>query len=75
MGAGIHANTPGDAYAALRAGVPVERIVYSGTNLNAADLDWLLRHDMQMNVDSLDQLRDLVARQPSERCRTAIADR
>jgi diaminopimelate decarboxylase len=64
QGAGIHANTPGDAYAALRAGVPGRRIVYSGTNLNAADLDWLLEHDVQMNVDSLDQLRDLVARQP-----------
>jgi diaminopimelate decarboxylase len=64
LGAGIHANTPGDAYAAARAGVVGRRIVYSGTNLNAADLDWLLRHDVQMNVDSLDQLRDLVARQP-----------
>ena len=64
QGAGIHANTPGDAYAAARAGVPGDRIVYSGTNLNAADLDWLLRQDVQMNVDSLDQLRDLVARQP-----------
>lgn len=64
LGAGVHANTPGDAYAALQAGVPSGRIVYSGTNLNAADLDWLLRHDVQMNVDSLDQLRDLVARQP-----------
>ena len=64
QGAGIHANTPGDAYAAARAGVPGDRIVYSGTNLNAADLDWLVRQDVQMNVDSLDQLRDLVARQP-----------
>jgi diaminopimelate decarboxylase len=63
LGAGIHANTPGDAYSALRAGVPGRRIVYSGTNLNAADLDWLLEHDVQMNVDSLDQLRDLAARQ------------
>ena len=64
QGAGIHANTPGDAYAALRAGVPGPRILYSGTNLNAADLDWLLQHDVHMNVDSIDQLRDLTARKP-----------
>ena len=65
LGAGIHANTPGDAYSALRAGVPGDRILYSGTNLNAADFDWLLAHGVQMNLDSLDQLRDLAARRPS----------
>jgi diaminopimelate decarboxylase len=42
LGAGVHANTPGDAHAALAAGVSPERIVYSGTNLDAADLDYLL---------------------------------
>lgn len=64
LGAGIHANTPGDAYAALRAGVPSHRIIYSGTNLNAADLDCLLGYGIRMNLDSLDQLRQLAARQP-----------
>ena len=75
QGAGIHANTPGDAYAALRAGVPGPRILYSGTNLNAADLDWLLQHDVHMNVDSIDQLRDLRRATASTRCRSAAADR
>lgn len=58
LGAGIHANTPGDAFAALAAGVPPERIVYSGTNLGEADLRFLLERGIRMNLDSLDQLRD-----------------
>ena len=68
LGAGIHANTPGDAYAALKAGVPSSRIVYSGTNLDAADFDFLLKHGLRFNLDSLDQLRDLAARSPGAEC-------
>lgn len=64
MGAGIHANTPGDAFAALSAGVPAHRIVYSGTNLDAADLDFLLARGIRLNLDSVDQLRDFAARSP-----------
>ena len=66
LGAGIHANTPGDVHAALAAGVAPERIVYSGTNLDAADFDYLRAHSIRMNLDSLDQLRDL-ARQGGAR--------
>jgi diaminopimelate decarboxylase len=62
LGAGIHANTPGDAYAALQAGVPADRIVYSGTNLDAQDMEFLVSRHIKMNIDSLDQLRDVVAR-------------
>jgi diaminopimelate decarboxylase len=62
LGCGIHANTPGDAYAAMRAGIPADRILYSGTNLNAADFTWLLQYPVRMNLDSLDQLRDFAAR-------------
>jgi len=62
LGAGVHANTPGDAFAALAAGVPEERIVYSGTNLNAADFEFLAAHKVGMNLDSLDQLRDWAGR-------------
>jgi diaminopimelate decarboxylase len=61
LGAGIHANTPGDAHAALAAGVAPHRIVYSGTNLNAADFAYLLSRSIRLNLDSLDQLRDLAA--------------
>ena len=62
LGAGVHANTPGDAFAALAAGVPAEDIVYSGTNLSGPDLDYLLERGVALNLDSLDQLRDVVRR-------------
>lgn len=64
LGAGIHANTPGDAHAALTAGVPAHRIVYSGTNLDAADLSFLLERGIRLNLDSIDQLRDFAERCP-----------
>jgi diaminopimelate decarboxylase len=57
LGAGIHANTPGDAFAALAAGVPPERILYSGTNLDQADMEYLLQQGLPLILDSLDQLR------------------
>ncbi len=62
LGAGVHANTPGDAFAALAAGVPAEDVVYSGTNLTGVDLEYLLGLGVALNVDSLDQLRDVVSR-------------
>jgi diaminopimelate decarboxylase len=58
LGTGIHANTPGDAHAALAAGVPAGRIVYSGTNLTSVDLEYLVSRGISLNLDSLDQLRD-----------------
>jgi diaminopimelate decarboxylase len=67
LGAGVHANTPGDAHAALEAGVPAERIVYSGTNLTGADFDFLVGRGIHLNLDSLDQLRDLAARGDTDR--------
>ncbi|MGC4079537.1 MAG: alanine racemase [Rubrivivax sp.] len=61
LGAGIHANTPGDAFAALEAGIPSDRIVYSGTNLDRDDIRFLVDRSIRMNLDSLDQLRDVSA--------------
>lgn len=62
LGAGVHANTPGDAFCAIAAGVPPEAVVYSGTNLTAEDLSFLIEAGVGLNLDSLDQLRDLVSR-------------
>lgn len=60
VGASVHANTPGDAFCALQAGVPASHIVYSGTNLNRADFEFLLQQGIHLNLDSLDQLRALL---------------
>lgn len=65
LGAGVHANTPGDAHAAMAAGVPASRILYSGTNLDPSDLRFLLERGIGLNLDSLDQLRLLAAHRPA----------
>src|SRR5712691_1653203 len=62
LGAGVHASTPGDAHAARAAGVPADRIVYSGSNLDARDLDYVVGHGLRLNRDSVDQLGDLARR-------------
>ncbi len=57
QGWGLHANTPGDVVLGLRAGFAPEQIVYSGSNLNRAEmqqmLDWRVG---TLNLDSLSQL-------------------
>jgi diaminopimelate decarboxylase len=56
-GWGLHANTPGDIYLGQQADFAPEQIVYSGSNLNQAEmaqvLDWGVT---TLNLDSLAQL-------------------
>ncbi|NJL78479.1 MAG: decarboxylase [Richelia sp. RM2_1_2] len=57
-GWGIHANTPGDVYLALKAGFPAENIVYSGSNLSAEEMAQLLKWGITtFNLDSIAQLQ------------------
>ncbi|PYQ54778.1 MAG: decarboxylase [Acidobacteria bacterium] len=62
LGAGVHASTPGDAHAALAAGIPADRIVYSGSNLDARDLDYVVGRGLRLNLDSVDQVGDVTGR-------------
>jgi diaminopimelate decarboxylase len=56
-GWGIHANTPGDIYLALRAGFTPDRIVYSGSNLDRDEMRQVLEWGIHtINLDSLSQL-------------------
>ncbi len=59
-GWGLHANTPGDIYLGLQAGFAPGQIVYSGSNLNRAEmrqvLDWGIG---TINLDSVSQLQSL----------------
>ena len=61
-GWGLHANTPGDVVLGLQAGFVPAQIVYSGSNLNPAEmqqmLDWRIG---TLNLDSLSQLAMLCA--------------
>jgi len=53
----LHANTPGDIYLGLKAGYSPDEIVYSGSNLNAAEMRLLLTGGVRtLNLDSLCQL-------------------
>ncbi|MDZ8082759.1 MAG: decarboxylase [Nostoc sp. DcaGUA01] len=57
-GWGLHANTPGDIYLGLQAGFHPSEIVYSGSNLNRAEMIQVLNWGVTtLNLDSLDQLR------------------
>ena len=56
-GWGLHANTPGDVILGLQAGFAPEQIVYSGSNLNRAEMAQMLEWRIaKFNLDSLSQL-------------------
>ncbi|MBW4692986.1 MAG: decarboxylase [Lyngbya sp. HA4199-MV5] len=56
-GWGLHANTPGDIYLGLHAGFHPAQIIYSGSNLNRAEMEQLFRWGVTtLNLDSLAQL-------------------
>ncbi|MEG3846692.1 alanine racemase [Microcoleus sp. herbarium19] len=58
-GWGLHANTPGDVFLGLKAGFTGSRIVYTGSNLNRADIQQLIEWKIdRFNFDSLSQLQD-----------------
>ncbi|MGJ5631572.1 diaminopimelate decarboxylase family protein [Nostoc sp. CALU 1950] len=58
FGWGLHANTPGDIYLGLQAGFDPSQIVYSGSNLNQAEMLQVLNWGVTtLNLDSLAQLQ------------------
>ncbi|MBE9105471.1 decarboxylase [Nostoc cf. edaphicum LEGE 07299] len=58
FGWGLHANTPGDIYLGLQAGFDPREIVYSGSNLNQAEMIQVLNWGVTtLNFDSLAQLQ------------------
>ncbi|MGF1938652.1 MAG: diaminopimelate decarboxylase family protein [Nostoc sp. ChiQUE02] len=58
FGWGLHANTPGDIYLGLQAGFSPSDIVYSGSNLNRAEMLQVLNWGVTtLNLDSLAQLQ------------------
>ncbi|NEO68348.1 decarboxylase [Moorena sp. SIO3H5] len=55
---GLHANTPGDIYLGMLAGFVPQQIVYSGSNLNRAEMVQVLNWGVStLNLDSLAQLQ------------------
>jgi diaminopimelate decarboxylase len=55
---GLHANTPGDIYLGLTAGFASDRIVYSGSNLDRAEMAQVLQWGINtLNLDSVAQIQ------------------
>lgn len=50
----------GEAHAALQAGFPPERIFFTGTNPRTDELEWLVHHQIQINLDSLSMAQRLI---------------
>lgn len=58
IGWGLHANTPGDIYLGIQAGFTPDQIIYSGSNLNRAEMEQVLSWGVTtLNLDSLAQLK------------------
>lgn len=54
---GIHGNTPGDVYLALKAGFTPQQIIYTGSNLNWQEMRQLLEWGVgTLNLDSISQV-------------------
>ncbi len=58
-GAWIDAVSPEEAGAAIEAGFPNERILFTGTSVSNSDMEQLVDMGVRINVDSLSQLKRL----------------
>ncbi|MFH1587547.1 MAG: diaminopimelate decarboxylase [Candidatus Diapherotrites archaeon] len=59
QGAGIDAVSPNEARLALKAGIPKEKIIFTGTSVSDSDLKELVELGVLINVDSFSQLNRL----------------
>ena len=60
MGGGVDIVSGGELYRALKAGIPSERIVYSGVGKTVAEIDFALREKILMfNIESTQELEQI----------------
>ncbi|MCW4027698.1 MAG: alanine racemase, partial [Candidatus Bathyarchaeota archaeon] len=59
-GAYVDVVSPGEAYLLLQAGFPPERLLFTGTSVRDDELRFLLDRKINVNIDSLSQLRRLL---------------
>ncbi|MFW6117293.1 MAG: diaminopimelate decarboxylase [Thermoproteota archaeon] len=60
MGSGVDTVSPGEVFLALKAGFPPRRIFHSGVSVRDDELEYLLRKEVMINVNSLSQLQRLL---------------
>ncbi|MFP3952051.1 MAG: diaminopimelate decarboxylase [Candidatus Bathyarchaeia archaeon] len=67
-GASAHVDvvSPGEVYIAKMAGFSSDRILFTGTSVQDDELDYLIKEDVLINIDSLSQLGRLLERRVPE---------
>jgi diaminopimelate decarboxylase len=74
LGGGADIVSGGELYKARKAGIPANRIVYSGVGKTAAEIDFALREDILMfNIESTQELEAINARAAAMGCKARIA--
>ena len=66
LGTGIHASSVGDAWIAISCGIPSADIVITSSNLTNEDLDFVIEHNLKINLDSLYQLENYLKKDPTQ---------
>ncbi|MEM1530606.1 MAG: diaminopimelate decarboxylase [Candidatus Bathyarchaeia archaeon] len=56
----LDAVSPGEVFLALKAGFQPDRILFTGTSVRDDELEFLIKHGVTINIDSLSQLRRLL---------------
>lgn len=74
LGGGVDIVSGGELYRARKAGVPANRIVYSGVGKTREEIDFALNEDILMfNIESTQELEAIDARAAALGCRARIA--
>lgn len=74
LGGGADIVSGGELYRARRAGIPADRIVYSGVGKTQAEIDYALRENILMfNIESAQELEAINRRAAALGCRARIA--
>lgn len=76
LGGGADIVSGGELFRARRAGIPADRIVYSGVGKTVEEIDYALRENILMfNIESAQELEAINARAGQQGCRARIAIR
>jgi diaminopimelate decarboxylase len=74
LGGGVDIVSGGELYRARMAGIPPERIVYSGVGKTAEEIDYALREDILMfNIESTQELEELNRKAAAKGSRARIS--
>jgi diaminopimelate decarboxylase len=74
MGGGVDIVSGGELYRALKAGIPADRIVYSGVGKTVEEIDFALREKILMfNIESVQELEQINRRAEALNTRASVS--